>query len=146
MRLARLALGLVNALSLVLAVGMLSVSPAWAAAGSWVAQGKSVLLTTPGRLETSKNLQPPAESPAHRGRITRVRWRYQAPPDVTPVLEAWLCHPTRCTALPAGQGTTEALAGLPADSAVYFRFRLSSGVRHATSMRVKGLQVIVDYQ
>ncbi|GAB2798154.1 flagellar protein FlhE [Halomonas shantousis] len=133
-------------LGLVLMFGLTSAEGALAAAGSWVAQGKSVLLTTPGRLETSKALSPPTGGPARQGRITRIHWRYQAPTEAMSKLEAWLCHFDRCMTLPAGRGMSDALAGLPAQTPLTFRFRLHADNGQATHMRVKGLQIIVDYR
>jgi len=111
-------------------------------AGSWVGRAPGVTLVTPGRVAIAEPITPP---PGLRpGRITSVSWRFRAPAGL-PELEAWLCHPRRCLALPAARGRSDALRGLSAREPLTLRFRLPSGTRRGAA-RLTGLQVIVNYR
>ncbi len=108
------------------------------AAGSWVAEAPALRAAVVGRETASEALSPPAGT---EGRIREVRWRFE-----TPSGQAWhgrLCHPAGCVALPARRGRSEALAGLPAEAPLRFRF---SPITGQAPLVVEGLQVIVNYR
>lgn len=110
------------------------------AAGSWVAEAPGFPVSLAGR-ETASAALRPGGTPPEGAAITSVAWRYRVPPGRE--LKARLCHPAGCVALPAGRGTTRALAGLTADAPLAFRFSLPRGER---PVRVGGLQVIVNHR
>ena len=124
-------------------IGFLLALPAQAAPGSWVTENTGVRLFTPGRIVESKPLLPPGAVSA-QAQIRHIRWRYRVSPGL-PQLEAWLCHSQRCIPLPQARGHSKALAGLPADAPLFFRFRLPKEYRLSKPQRVEKLQVIVDY-
>lgn len=114
-------------------------SVAMANAGSWVADAQGLRVAVPGRDTSSRTLSPPRQVTAGTT-ITRVAWRYRMPPGRS--LSVSLCHPSRCIPLSSSSGTSSALAGLPANASLHFRFRLPEG----PAVQVEGLQVIVDYR
>ncbi|WP_425194461.1 flagellar protein FlhE [Halomonas sp. GXIMD04776] len=124
---------------------LLMVTPsAQATPGSWVGTAPSVRLFTPGRPVQSVSITPssPLSSDA---RIRSISWRF-APPVDQPRLEAWLCQHKRCFSLSMARGTSQALAGLDANQALFFVFRLPEDARASKPFRVQGLRVIVDYR
>ena len=122
---------------------LLLVADLQAGSGSWVGDAASVRLFTPGRSVESAPIVPPARLP-YEARIRQVTWRFEPPID-QPYLEAWLCQ-QRCIFLPAARGSSQALAGLDASRPLFFLFRPPEGRRVLKPFRVRGLQVIVDYQ
>ncbi|MEQ6887171.1 flagellar protein FlhE [Halomonas sp. CS7] len=122
------------ALLLALAAGELQ------AAGSWVAEAPALRVSVAGRDTASAALQPGGKQ-ANGEAITSITWRYRLPPGRA--LNARLCHPSGCVALPAQRGTTRALAGQVAEAPLTFRFSLPRGER---PVRVGGLQVIVNHR
>jgi len=125
-----------------LVAGLLLMAGPASGAGSWVGRAPGVTLGTPGRVATAEPITPP---PGLRpGRITTVSWRFRVPAGL-PGLDAWLCHPRRCLALPAARGRSEALRGLPAREPLTLRFRLPPGTRRG-AVPFTGLQVIVNYR
>lgn len=122
------------ALAMVLAVGSAL------AAGSWVGTAPGVRVALAEREVASSPLVPPAGLSG--GTIDTVGWRFRLPPGVA--VRARLCHAEGCMALETVQGSSRALAGLPADRPLHFRFALAPGQRQAVA--VQGLQVIVNYR
>lgn len=110
------------------------------AAGSWVANAAETRVSMAGR-ETSSDSLGPVGVQAGNQVIQSIVWHYRLPPGDR--LNVRLCHPAGCTPLPGPRGTTRALAGLPADVALEFRFSLPEGHRPVT---VSGLQVIVNHR
>lgn len=108
------------------------------AAGSWVASVPGVRVALAEREVASRSMVPPQ---AADGTIDSVGWQYRLPPGGA--VRARLCHVGGCITLGAGQGSSRALAGLPADTPLHFRFALAPGQRRAVA--VQGLQVIVNY-
>ncbi|PXX96420.1 flagellar protein FlhE [Halomonas sp. LBP4] len=135
-KLASLGVALGPALALVMA---LTVGPALAA-GSWVATAPGVRVALVEREVASATLPPPAA--VSGGTIDSVGWRFRLPPGAS--VQARLCHAEGCMALGAAQGRSRALAGLPADAPLHFRFALAPVQRQAVA--VQGLQVIVNYR
>ena len=111
------------------------------AAGSWVATAPSVRVAMVERPVHSAPLASASPTLAQGQRIGRVSWQYRLPPGGE--VQAWLCHPGRCVALSGSRGQTEALAGLPADSPLHFRFALRDQRQGAVTLQ--GLQVIVNH-
>ncbi|MFP4061287.1 MAG: flagellar protein FlhE [Halochromatium sp.] len=112
-----------------------------AAAGSWVANAPSLMVSMAERESLSRPLRaPPGSAPT--GAIDSIAWRFEQPPGSR--LNARLCQANRCMPLAGARGQSQALAGLPADEALRFHFSLGPGQRRA--VRVQGLQVIVNYQ
>lgn len=110
------------------------------AAGSWIAEAPGLAVSLAGR-ETSSAALEPGDPPPEGATLTSVSWRYRVPSGRA--LEARLCHPAGCVTLTGGRGTTRALAGLPAEAPLTFRFSLPRGER---PLRVGGLQVIVNHR
>ncbi|UYG00087.1 MULTISPECIES: flagellar protein FlhE [unclassified Halomonas] len=127
------------ALSGVVASG-LSLS-ALAGGGSWSVDTTGLMVAMSDRASASQALAPPPSAEIHQGRIERVNWRFEAPPGAD--IHAWLCHPERCVALDGQRGSATGLAGLNAGAPLEFRFALGRG---QPPVRVRGLQVIVNYQ
>ncbi|SFT56600.1 flagellar protein FlhE [Halomonas saccharevitans] len=124
------------ALALLLAVASTELQ----AAGSWIAEAPALRVSVIGRDTVSAALRPGGMT-AEGEAITSITWRYRLPPGRA--LNARLCHPAGCVALPAMRGTTRALAGLPADAPLAFHFSLPRG---EDPIRVGGLQVIVNHR
>lgn len=112
------------------------------AAGSWVATAPAVHVSMVDRPARSADLIAPAPELAHGQQIGRLSWQYRLPPGED--VQAWLCHPGRCVSLPGQRGQTEALAGLPADAPLHFRFALLD--RRQRAITLQGLQVIVNHR
>ncbi|MCC5882598.1 MAG: flagellar protein FlhE [Halomonas sp.] len=111
------------------------------AAGSWVATAPAVQVVMSERPAMSAVLLPPSPELAQGQVMGRVNWQYQ--PLAGREVYAWLCHMGGCVPLPGSRGQTEALAGMPADTPLYFQFSLQErGQRAAT---LQGLQVIVNH-
>jgi flagellar protein FlhE len=125
---------------LLAAVGM------WAglaqAAGSWVAMAPALQVVMADRPMSSAALLPPSPELARGQVIGRVGWQYQ--PSAGSEVDAWLCHPGDCVRLPGPRGQTEALAGVPADTPLYFQFSLQDRRQRAATLQ--GLQVIVNHE
>ncbi|MFY0989134.1 flagellar protein FlhE [Halomonas sp. C05BenzN] len=120
---------------------VLALLPAAAlAAGSWVASVPGVRVALAEREVVSSSLTSPG--PVPDGRVDTVAWQFRLPPGTS--VRARLCHPGGCIPLGAGRGSSRALAGLPADTPLHFRFALEPGQRRAVA--VQGLQVIVNYR
>ncbi|PXX92872.1 flagellar protein FlhE [Halomonas heilongjiangensis] len=132
----RLKAGLPAALWLVMAM----VAAPVLAAGSWVASVPGVRVALAEREVASSPLAPPQA--AADGTIDSVGWQFRLPPGGA--VRARLCHAGGCITLGAGQGSSRALAGLPAATPLHFRFALAPGQRRAVA--VQGLQVIVNYR
>lgn len=111
-----------------------------AATGSWVASVPGTVVASVDRPSATQNAVPPSGNATGRA-IERVQWRF-APP-LGKAVNAWLCHPQGCLALTRQRGTTRAFSGYRADAPLHFRFQLPDGER---PFRIKGLQVIVNYQ
>lgn len=94
----------------------------------------------PDRFYDSAPLKPPVL--AGDARIRSVHWRHELPPGRK--LIAQLCTSRRCIGLDGSRGTSDALAGEPADVPLWFRFRLPAGER--TPVQVGAIQLLVDYQ
>jgi flagellar protein FlhE len=109
--------------------------------GSWVATAPQVRVVMSARESLSHRLTPPAPVPAG-SRIHSVSWRCEAP--LGRRVRGRLCHQEACLRLSGARGRSLALAGLPADKPLHFRFALAPGLSQAVV--VKGLQVIVNYQ
>ncbi|MFC3285434.1 flagellar protein FlhE [Litchfieldella rifensis] len=122
-----------------IAVSALSIPPAWAASGSWVAEAPGLRVAVPERETRSPPLAAPDVIPGG-ARISTLRWRFEA--STRRPLQAWLCHPARCIPLSSPSGRSTALAELPATAPLHFRFRLPRG---GQAVQVEGVQVIVDY-
>lgn len=112
-------------------------------AGSWVGEAPSVRLFTPGREVAAQPFKPPAALVS--AEITVISWRFAPPPDM-PRLEAWLCHPQRCLRLLSSRGQSKSLAGLNAAGPFVVRFRLPETAHPSAPLRVKALQLIVNYR
>ncbi|UYG02051.1 flagellar protein FlhE [Halomonas sp. LR3S48] len=112
------------------------------AAGSWVASAPSLLVTMDDRPSSSAALLPPSPELARGQVMRRVGWQYQPPAGSE--VNAWLCHPGGCIPLPGPRGQTDVMAGLPADTPLYFQFSLQDRRQRATTLQ--GLQVIVDHE
>lgn len=112
------------------------------AAGSWVATAPAVQVAMAGRQVASAALQPPSPALAQGQVIRRVGWQYQPPPGAA--VDAWLCHQDDCLRLPGARGHSDAMAGLPADGALHFRFSLQDTRQRSATLQ--GLQVIVDHE
>ena len=111
--------------ALLVVLGVLSTS-VWAA-GSWVASTDAVRVVMADRYTNSAPMSAPAT--VKTGVVESVRWQFQASPDKP--LRGWLCHAEGCVVLNVRRGMTAHLAGLPADTAFYFRFALMPGPRQA---------------
>ncbi|SEL75638.1 flagellar protein FlhE [Halomonas daqiaonensis] len=122
------------ALLLALACGELQ------AAGSWIANAPATQVSLAGRETASEPLRPGGAQASNQA-IHSVVWRYRLPRGSA--LNVRLCHPAGCIPLPTMHGTTHALAGLPADVPLEFRFSLAEGQRPVT---VGELQVIVNHR
>ncbi len=110
-------------------------------AGSWVATAPALKAALVERPVASAPLSPPNPGLA-RGQVMRqVSWQYRPPAGVE--VNASLCHSGGCVRLPAPRGHTVALAGLPADTPLYFEFSLRD--RHPRIVTLQGLQVIVNH-
>ena len=112
-----------------------------AATGSWVASVPGMLVAMSERYSETQRVAPPPDAPVQGRAISRVQWRWEHPPG-QPV-NAWLCHPAGCLALPTQRGSTLAFEGASASAPLHFRFTLSHGQR---PVRIQGMQVIVNYQ
>lgn len=112
-----------------------------AAIGSWVANVPGVMVTMSERFSETQRVTPPPDAPVQGRRMGRVQWRWEHPPG-QPV-NAWLCHPAGCLAVPMQRGSTQAFEGVSASAPLYFRFTLPRGQR---PVRIQGMQVIVNYQ
>ncbi|MCG6656198.1 flagellar FlhE [Halomonas campisalis] len=132
----RAGIGLGLALSAVLLVAQVQ------AAGSWVATAPSVRVAMVDRPAHSAPLTTSSPALAQGQWIGRVSWQYRLPPGGE--VQAWLCHPGHCVALSGPRGQTEALAGLPADAPLHFRFALRDQRQRALTLQ--GLQVIVNHE
>ena len=111
------------------------------AAGSWVATAPAVRAVAVDRAMASAHMRP-GDLGFGRGQIVnRVSWRYQSPTGVE--VDAWLCHPAACIALPGQRGQTRELAGLPATTPLFFKFALREPRQ---PVMVQGLQVIVNHE
>ncbi|SDY01740.1 flagellar protein FlhE [Aidingimonas halophila] len=109
-------------------------------AGSWVAEPASVRVAIEGRDTTSERMSPPS-SVGEDSRLQTVRWRFDVPAKAR--VEAWICHRAKCIPLSSSRGKSQALAGVPASTPLWFQFRLPSDQRALT---VQGLQVIAEYR
>ncbi|MCE8014877.1 flagellar FlhE [Halomonas sp. MCCC 1A17488] len=112
------------------------------ASGSWVASAPSLLVATADRPMASAALLPPSPELASGQVMGRVGWHYQPPVGIA--VNAWLCHPGSCLRLPGPRGQTDGLAGLPADTPLYFQFSLQDRRQRAATLQ--GLQVIVNHE
>jgi len=129
------------ALAAMLSAALLSLDVQAATPGSWSRDVPGVLVAMNDRTSNSQAIAPPAGIPLGAATLSRVQWRFEAPPSQP--INAWLCHPERCVALSGMRGSTTALEGALANAPLHFRFALSPGQR---PVRVQGLQVIVNYQ
>lgn len=111
------------------------------ASGSWVASAPAVHVIMPDRPIQSADLVPPTAELAQDQIMGRVSWQFQPPAGGE--VNARLCHAGGCVALSGPRGHTEAFAGIPADSALYFQFALQD--RRQRAMTLQGLQVIVNH-
>ncbi|MGM0614048.1 MAG: flagellar protein FlhE [Pseudomonadota bacterium] len=114
---------------------------ALAASGSWVASMPGILVAMSDRPSETRRATPPPGTPVGEGVISQVQWRWEPPPGQS--VNAWLCHPQSCLALPMQLGSTRAFAGVSAQTPLHFRFTLPQGHR---PVRVQGMQIIVNYQ
>ncbi|MGY4878855.1 flagellar protein FlhE [Vreelandella aquamarina] len=114
---------------------------AMAATGSWVASVPGMMVAMSDRFSETQRVTPPPDAPVQGRSIGRVQWRWEHPPG-QPV-NAWLCHPAGCLAVPAQRGSTQAFEGASASAPLHFRFTLPQGQR---PVRIQGMQVIVNYQ
>ncbi len=89
-------------------------------------------------------LVPSASAPAG-SQLTDVSWRYELAMD-GPVPAAWLCAPSDCVALPMARGSTDALAGLPADTPLSLHLVLPGEGMLKRPVRGGTAQVFVNYQ
>ena len=111
------------------------------AAGSWVATAPAVRAVAVDRPMASAHMLP-GELEFGRGQVVnQISWRYQSPAGVE--VDAWLCHPAACVALPGQRGQTRELAGLPATTPLFFKFALRE---QRQPVMVQGLQVIVNHE
>src|SRR5690554_6346837 len=111
------------------------------AAGSWVATAPAVRAVAVDRPMASAHMVPGSPEFGRGQVINQVSWRYQQPDRVE--VNAWLCHPSACIALPGQQGQTRELAGLPATTPLFFKFALNE---QRQPVVVQGLQVIVNHE
>ncbi|RCV90882.1 flagellar protein FlhE [Billgrantia montanilacus] len=111
------------------------------ASGSWVATAPSVQVVMPDRPVQSADLAPPTAGLAIGQVVGRVSWQFTPPAGGE--VDARLCHVGGCVVLAGPRGHTEALAGIPADSVLYFQFALQDSRQRA--MTLQGLQVIVNH-
>jgi flagellar protein FlhE len=114
---------------------------AFAVTGSWVASVPGIVVAMSDRPSATQTVVPPPSANAAGRALERVQWRFSVPANKA--VDAWLCHPQGCVELTQRRGTTQAFDGYRAAAPLHFRFRLPSGQR---PFRVKGLQVIVNYQ
>lgn len=110
-------------------------------AGSWVATAPALQAALVERPVASAPLAPPDPALARGQMMGQVSWQFQPPSGVE--VNAALCHLGGCVRLPAPRGHTEALAGLPADTPLYFEFSLLD--RRQRVVTLQGLQVIVNH-
>jgi flagellar protein FlhE len=113
---------------------------ALAADGSWSGSVEGPRIAGPDRIYASAPLMPPIL--AAGARIRSVRWRYALPPGRVPMVR--LCVDRHCVPLGAARGSSDALAGWPADAPLDFRFHLPPGAR--TPVQVGAIQLLVDYR
>lgn len=111
------------------------------AAGSWAASAPSLRVALVDRPQSSAALLPPSPELARGQVMGRVGWQYQ--PSAGSEVNAWLCHPGECVRLPGPRGQTDVMAGLPADTPLYFQFSLQDRRQRAATLQ--GLQVIVNH-
>lgn len=111
------------------------------ASGSWVASAPAVQVVMPDRPVQSANMVPPTAELTRNQVMGRVSWQFQPPAGGE--VNARLCHAGGCVVLAGPRGHTEALAGIPADTALYFQFTLQDSRQRA--MTLQGLQVIVNH-
>ncbi|WP_231613662.1 flagellar protein FlhE [Halomonas sp. BC04] len=126
---------------LVLGLGGMLMATLVQASGSWVASAPAVQVVMSDRQVQSADMAPPTVALARDQVMGRVSWQFQPPPGVE--VNARLCHAGGCVALAGPRGHTEAFAGIPADSALYFQFALQD--RGQRAMTLQGLQVIVNH-
>ncbi len=112
-----------------------------AASGSWVSEPPALRISLGDQDSVSSPLIPPAVVPAG-AEITRVRWRFEAPPGDLPALR--LCQGNRCVPLTAARGISEAMGGAAADRPLRLHGRLPPGRRGALTL--VGIQLIIDYR
>lgn len=128
------------ALAVLAALPCLSRAGAEAAApGSWQGRAPAFHVARSDARSCSQSMVPPALAGGRR--LGSLAWRFEVPAGA--VLQAWLCHPQRCIALPGGRGRSRDLAGLDAGAPLQLCFRLGEG---ATPRRVGGLQLLVEYR
>ncbi|WP_197030822.1 flagellar protein FlhE [Halomonas sp. BC04] len=132
---------LVLVLGLGLGLGGVLVATLAQASGSWVASAPAVQVVMSDRQAQSADMVPPTAELARDQVMGRVSWQFQPPPGAE--VNARLCHAGGCVALTGPRGHTEAFAGIPADSALYFQFSLQD--RGQRAMTLQGLQVIVNH-
>ncbi|AMD01807.1 flagellar protein FlhE [Halomonas chromatireducens] len=111
------------------------------ASGSWVASAPAVQVVMSERQVQSADMVPPTAELARNQVMGRVSWQFQTSSGAE--VNARLCHAGGCVTLAGPRGHTEAFAGIPADSALYFQFALRE--RGQRAMTLQGLQVIVNH-
>ncbi|MGQ4880096.1 flagellar protein FlhE [Billgrantia sp. LNSP4103-1] len=127
-------------------VVLLAASGVWAgmtqAAGSWIASAPALQVVMADRRMSSAAMLPPSPELARGQVMGRVGWQYQHAGGSE--VNAWLCHAGDCVPLPGPRGQTDSLAGMPADTPIYFQFSLQD--RRQRAVTLQGLQVIVNHE
>ncbi|SDN37253.1 flagellar protein FlhE [Vreelandella arcis] len=125
----------------VLVLALASSSLAHGASSSWVTHVPGLTVAMSDRASRSEAVSPPAGAAVPGAVIERIQWQYQHAPGAQ--INAWLCHSERCVPLSGMRGETRALSGARATMPLHFQFALRPGQR---PVRVKGLQMIINYQ
>ncbi len=113
---------------------------ALATPGSWSTAVGDVVIGGSGQDYPSVPMLAPRTGST--ARLVRVQWSYRLPPGRR--VDASLCAGRRCIALAQPRGQSTALAGIPTDQPLQFRFRLRAG--DALPVRVRQVRLVVDYR
>ncbi|GHC33526.1 hypothetical protein GCM10010082_30290 [Kushneria pakistanensis] len=125
---------------------VLVLSPAQAdasAGGAIPAQGSVPDMAQKGR-EYRVALIPADTAPAD-GVLTELSWHYELTPGAV-MPAAWLCTPSVCESLSMARGSTDALAGLPANTPLSLHFVLPGEGMLKRPVQGGAAQVFINYR
>lgn len=111
--------------------------------GSWQASSMGKTLNYRGQAASSSPL---SSTQAVNGMMTLVAWRYELNGPTPAGLRTRLCSPTRCVELEGQSGSTYAFHQTPAIEPLRFIWEVPGGGRLIPALKVRSVQVIVNYR